>query len=134
MYPRDSTSHIQGIHPRADPRSLAFPPVQQKKSLFAGYVNTWLKLKQESAGWPGWCTDEGKKQEYLHRYKQREGIDLDPLYLSKNPGRKAMAKLMLNSFWGKFGERQNKPTVEAIYSPADLYAKLTNPLLDVAHV
>ena len=29
-----------------------FPPLQQRTGLFAGYVNTWLKLKQESAGWP----------------------------------------------------------------------------------
>ena len=52
----------------------------------------------------------------------------------KNPGRKATAKLMLNSFWGKFGERQNKPTTEAIYSPADLYSKLTCPVIEVSHL
>lgn len=27
-----------------------FPPEQQDTGLFEGYVNTWLKLKQESAG------------------------------------------------------------------------------------
>ncbi|CAH3126339.1 unnamed protein product, partial [Porites lobata] len=31
-----------------------FPPEQRQTGLFADYVNTWLKLKQESAGWPGW--------------------------------------------------------------------------------
>lgn len=41
---------------------------------------------------------------------------------------------MLNSFWGKFGERQNKPTTEAIYSPADLYSKLTCPVIEVSHL
>ena len=97
-------------------------------------MNTWLKLKQESAGWPGWCTDESKKQEYLRRYKEREGIELDPNMVRKNPGRKATAKLMLNSFWGKFGERQNKPTTEAVYSPADLYSKLVSPVVEVSHL
>ena len=105
-----------------------------REGLFAGYVNTWLKIKQESAGWPGWCTDEEKKQEYLHRYKAREGIDLDPDKIAKNPGRKATAKLMLNSFWGNFGERQNKPTTEAVYSPADLYSKLTSPVIEVSQL
>ena len=105
-----------------------------REGLFAGYVNTWLKLKQESAGWPGWCTDDAQKQEYLRQYKEREGIDLDPQMVKKNPGRKATAKLMLNSFWGKFGERQNKPTTEAVYSPADLYSKLISPVVEVSHL
>ena len=105
-----------------------------REGLFAGYVNTWLKLKQESAGWPGWCTDDARKQEYLRQYREREGIDLDPHMVRKNPGRKATAKLMLNSFWGKFGERQNKPTTEAVYSPADLYSKLISPVVEVSHL
>ena len=29
-----------------------FPPEQRVKGLFADYVNTWLKIKQESAGTP----------------------------------------------------------------------------------
>ena len=33
-----------------------FPPEQRQTGLFADYVNTWLKLKQESAGWPSWCS------------------------------------------------------------------------------
>ena len=107
---------------------------QTREGLFAGYVNTWLKLKQESAGWPGWCTDESTKQQYIRQYKEREGIDLDPQMVRKNPGRKATAKLMLNSFWGKFGERQNKPCTEAVYSPADLYSKLVSPVMEVSHL
>ena len=107
---------------------------QTRVGLFAGYVNTWLKLKQESAGWPGWCTDESTKQQYIRQYKEREGIDLDPNMVRKNPGRKATAKLMLNSFWGKFGERQNKPCTEAVYSPVDLYSKLISPVVEVSHL
>ena len=105
-----------------------------REGLFADYVNTWLKLKQESAGWPGWCTDDAHKQEYLRQYKAREGIDLDPQMVRKNAGRKATAKLMLNSFWGKFGERENKPKKEAIYEPHVLYRTLTNPLIEVSLV
>ena len=40
---------------------------------------------------------------YTNR-KNLEGIALEPSLIQKNPGRKATAKLMLNSFWGKFGE------------------------------
>ena len=97
-------------------------------------MNTWLKLKQESGGWPGWCVTDEQKQQYLQQYKEREGIDLDPVHIRKNPGRKATAKLMLNSFWGKFGERQNKPQTEAVSSPAKLFDKLTNTTLNVQHI
>ncbi|CAH3114514.1 unnamed protein product, partial [Porites lobata] len=48
-------------------------------------------------------------------------IRLDIASIAKNPGRKATAKLMLNSFWGKFGERINKPTTVTVQHPADLF-------------
>ena len=32
-----------------------FPEDQRRTGLFVDYVNTWLKLKQESAGWLSWC-------------------------------------------------------------------------------
>ena len=50
--------------------------------------------------------------------------------MESNPGRKATAKLMLNSFWGKFGERPNKTQVHTVTSPADLYAKLISPVVN----
>ena len=92
--------------------------------LFADYVNTWLKIKQESAGWPSWCQTDEQKQQYLRRYKEKEGITLKNV--AKNPGRKQVAKLMLNSFWGKFGERTNKSKTEQVKQPAQLYRLLTD--------
>ena len=81
-----------------------FPPERRQVGLFAEYVNTWLKIKQESAGYPAWAVTPTDKAHYVHQYQQRENINLDPNLIVKNPGRKATAKLMLNSFWGKFGE------------------------------
>ena len=49
----------------------------------------------------------------------------------KNPGRKATAKLMLNSFGGKFGERKNKPCVATILSPVRLFLRVSDPLLKI---
>ena len=73
-----------------------FPPEQRRTALFADYVNKWLKIKQESAGWPSWCDTLEDKREYILRYQQKEGIRLDISQISKNPGRRATAKLMLN--------------------------------------
>ena len=97
---------------------------QSEEGLFADYVNTWLKLKQESAGWPSWCQTPAQKQQYIQQYKDKEGITLE--HVAKNPGRKQVAKLMLNSFWGKFGERTNKSKVLQLKQPHELFNILTD--------
>ena len=132
-----------------------FPEHQRRMGLFADYVNTWLKLKQESAGWPSWCQTVEQKREYILRYQEREGIRLDISQIAKNPGRKATAKLMLNrysfhvlfscchptpshgffcfcSFWGKFGERVNKPTTVTVKDPSHLFSLLSDSALDIS--
>ena len=50
----------------------------------------------------------------------------DRASIAKNPGRKATAKLMLNSFWGKFGERINKPTTVTVKDPAHLFSLISD--------
>lgn len=62
--------------------------------LFADYVNTWLKLKQESAGWPSDCVTPEQKAEYIRDYKQKEEIQLEQI--EENPGLKSIAKMLLN--------------------------------------
>ena len=101
---------------------------QSKVGLFADYVNTWLKLKQESAGWPRWCQTPEQQREYVRLYKEKEGITLENV--AKNPGRKQVAKLMLNSFWGKFGERTNKSKTLQVKTPHELF----NILSDSANI
>ena len=76
-----------------------FPEHQRRTGLFANYIDTWLKLKQESAGWPAWCQTLEQKREYILRYQEREGIRLDIASIAKNPGRKATSKLMLNRYF-----------------------------------
>ena len=103
----------------------------KQKGLFANYVDTWLKIKQESAGYPESVVSSEQKQAYIRNYKQHENIDLDPNLVEKNAGRKATAKLMLNSFWGKFGENLEKPTTQSITSPESLFRFVSDPLLHI---
>ena len=109
-----------------------FPPEQRRTGLFKDCVSTWLKLKQESAGWPGWCQTVEQKREYIFNYQEGEGIQLEIACIAKNPGRKATAKLMLNSFWGKFGERMNKPTTVTVQDPAHLFRLISDAALDIS--
>ena len=76
--------------------------------LFADYVNTWLKLKEEANGFPADCTNAEQCTDHVAAYATREGIALNPTNMEKNNGQRALAKLMLNSMWGKFGQRTKK--------------------------
>ena len=75
--------------------------------LFKHYVNTMLQLKQQAAGWPSTCKSDEQKQLYIDEYFKKEGIKLDWSKIKdyKNKGLYAVAKDMLNSLWGKFGQR-----------------------------
>ncbi|CAH3193728.1 unnamed protein product, partial [Porites evermanni] len=102
-----------------------FGPNQRREGLFAQYVNTFLKLKQEASGWPAEVADDPeKRQDYIANYRRHENIQLDPDKIEKNPGKRTTAKLMLNSFWGKFGEKPNKPKTVTITQPSQLYPYL----------
>ena len=71
---------------------------QKSSKLFTGYIDTFLKIKQEASGWPSWCETEAQKQQYITEYEQKEGIKLEYGNIKKNPGLRSLAKLMLNSF------------------------------------
>ena len=73
-----------------------WPEKQRKTGLFAPYVNKFLKAKQEASGWPSDVVTEEQKTDYVQQYKEHEGITLDPERIESNPGRKAVAKVMLN--------------------------------------
>ena len=98
---------------------------QTSTQLFTQYINTFLKIKQEADGWPADVgTDELKRQDYIAAYQQHEGVQLNYAQIEKNPAKRALAKLMLNSFWGKFGQASNKSQVESISSPSKFHRLL----------
>ncbi|XP_054156005.1 uncharacterized protein LOC128954450 [Oppia nitens] len=109
--------------------------------LFKHYINMWLKIKQEASGWPDFTENiikyknenatitsddillEMFKVNYINDYKVIEDIDLDYDKIEKNESLRFIAKLMLNSFWGKFAQKPNQPQTQII-SSYDEYEKL----------
>ena len=81
------------------------------EGLFRVYVNTWLKIKQEASGWPSWVGDDETKRQ-----------------------QRTLAKMMLNSMWGKFGQRLNKTQVQEFDDPQAFHQFLDTDKLDVRHV
>ena len=66
-------------------------------------MNTFLKLKQQSSGFPSNINSEEEKNQYIRMYYENEGILLNKELIKKNPGIRSISKLALNSFYGKFG-------------------------------
>jgi len=99
-------------------------------SLFKSYVARFLKLKQEASGFPSWVENEADKHRYIRDYKEKQGVDLEYNKIKKNPGQRAMAKMCLNSLWGKFGQNPHKQQTKFIKNHEQLYKLLTNDKID----
>ncbi|KAL9982832.1 hypothetical protein ACROYT_G004941 [Oculina patagonica] len=108
---------------------------ERQEGLFANYVNTWLKIKEEASGWPSHVGDDPEKQrQYVEDYFAREGIRLDPSNIKKNPGLRTLAKLMLNSMWGKFGQKPNKTQVREFDDPVSFSEFHESDKYDIRYV
>uniref|UniRef100_A0AC34R248 DNA-directed DNA polymerase n=1 Tax=Panagrolaimus sp. JU765 TaxID=591449 RepID=A0AC34R248_9BILA len=77
------------------------------RDLFAPYVRTFLTQKIQADGWPKELKTEEQKTEFLHVWKNRFGLELDPEKMKKNNAIRSVAKQNLNCLWGKFGQRND---------------------------
>ncbi|XP_046856165.1 uncharacterized protein LOC124449275 [Xenia sp. Carnegie-2017] len=92
--------------------------------LFSGYVNYFLRIKQESSGFPSRIQTPEDRQKYVADYYENEGILLRHDKIDYNPGLRALAKLCLNSMWGKFCQKDNRLNTEFINDPLYFYRRL----------
>ena len=75
---------------------------QKTDTLFKEYIDTFGKIELEASRYPKNCATDEQKHWYVNDIFENQGIPLDPAIISYNPGLRALAKLMLNSFWGKY--------------------------------
>lgn len=69
---------------------------QSSCNLFRGYIDTFLKIKQEASGYPPDCQTEEQQRAYMNDIFRREKLVLNPLEIEKNPVKRTIAKLFLN--------------------------------------
>ena len=72
---------------------------KRSDSLFSDFINALYKGKLEASGFPDNVTTSAEKLKYLAEIQEHEGIELDMDKIAKNPGRRQMCKILLNSFW-----------------------------------
>lgn len=102
--------------------------------LFVEYVNTFLKLKAEASGYPAWVVTSLDKEKYVADFQVNEGILLDAEAIKPNAAKRALAKLCLNSMWGKLTERNNRTKTAMISDPHELYRFLVTPGIEVPSI
>lgn len=99
---------------------------QRSDTLFREYVSYWLTIKQESEGWKKLglkadATTEEKQLFVEELFHQNQGIGkIHPANVSTNPVMRAIAKLFLNSLWGKFVQKPRSNFSLLLTGPAQL--------------
>lgn len=99
--------------------------------LFAGYMNTFVKLKLEASGFPHTVITDEDKQKYVADVKKSEGIDLDIDNIRQNAGVRAISKLCLNNLWGKLAQRSNLTKKSFVYEPREFFEIMTSKSYEV---
>ncbi len=101
-----------------------------ESGLFTRYINSFLKLKVEASGWPSWVKTEEDREKFVTEYEEREGIRLDVANVEMNKTLRQVAKLCLNSFWGKFGQRDNLFKTKYFTDSAELLEFAQDPAIE----
>jgi len=111
--------------------TLCYDPISGEQGLFTEYMRGFLKIKQESSGYPDWVSSEVEKNQFIRSYFEHEGIMLDKDRIEKNPGMRSIAKLCLNSLWGKFCERPNRAKTEYVTDPVHFLKLKCDPTVNI---
>jgi hypothetical protein len=99
--------------------------------LFAAYIDMFLKLKDEASGYPSWVQTPDDEDRFIEDFWHSEGIRLNKDAIKRNPAKRGVAKLCLNSMWGKLTEKSNRTKTELISEPKWLYKFLSIPGIEV---
>ncbi|KAL3100286.1 hypothetical protein niasHT_020888 [Heterodera trifolii] len=94
--------------------------------IFKGYV--------ESSGFPDGTETPEQKQQYIGEYRRIYSVELDLGRIKKNPGLRFIAKLMLNSLWGKFSMRNQLGSNKVITRPQEFYDLVNNYRMEISTI
>ncbi|KAH7693376.1 hypothetical protein AAVH_39589, partial [Aphelenchoides avenae] len=86
--------------------------LELSEALRRGYVvkyfdRAWHWELVEASGWPDNVSTDAQKQRFVEENERVYGIKLEPDNIRKNKAKRQIAKLCLNSLWGRFSMRNN---------------------------
>jgi len=91
---------------------MRYDPETGNGGLFAEYIDTFSKLKQEASGYPRWVRTADDEVRYMDQFHQDEGIRLDRDSIRYNAAKRGLAELYLNSMWGKIDREKQQDADE----------------------
>ena len=101
---------------------IHWDPSQRSDQLFRPYVDFFLRMKQEAEGWKklgarGNEPDEEEQLRLVEELFQSNGQigRIRKEKVSKNPVKRMLAKLFLNSLWGKFAQKPETEIFGTVY-------------------
>lgn len=104
---------------------------------FSAYVNYFFQLKQEAEGWKklGGSSENPSPEEQaelVERLYEQNGnlARIRPHKVKKNAVLRSLAKLYLNSLWGKFAQKSSKTQHSTIYGTQQFLALWNNAQVD----
>lgn len=101
---------------------IHWKPENRSDKFFRGYVDFFLRMKQEAEGWKKLGKKENPtaeekvqiQQQIFHENGEIGLIRIDRV--KKNPLKRLVAKLYLNSLWGKYGQKRKTKSHCTLYS------------------
>jgi hypothetical protein len=102
----------------------------QSSKLFTKFMNQLYKIKLLASGKP----ENINLSDFISTMKEKEGIDLTNSNFEKNAGLRYIAKLLLNSFWGRFALRENMAQFKFISDLGELYKFIEDENVDINRV
>jgi len=94
--------------------------------IFKTYISKFMKIKLESSEYSCYSS----KEEYVADIEEKQGFKLDLNKIAYNPVKRTIAKLCMNSLYGKFGQRNNMTKKEFVVDPERLYDIILDDQLD----
>ena len=94
--------------------------------LFKGYIRRFMKIKLESSNYDFRTKEEGAN----FKARIKDSLDIDIEKFEFNAGLRSIAKLCLNSLWGKFGQRSNMSQTKYVTEVSEFYEILLDDKLD----
>lgn len=90
---------------------------QKSYELFKPFIRNWLRLKIISSSAPPLESFTTYQAELYTRL----GIHVEYTDFKPNPSLRTLAKLVLNSLWGKFGQRTSLPESKILHTASEIY-------------
>ena len=94
-------------------------------TLFKGYIRRFMKIKLESSSY----NFKTKEEEASFKARIKDSLDIDVEKFEFNAGLRSIAKLCLNSLWGKFGQRNNMSQTKYVTDVSEFYEILLDDKL-----